>query len=176
MASVNRYLRGDTKEVELDVHGHSVIGKGDFVVIMKANSMLKSTLEAETTADWYGYSAASIAGVTPYYFDPNFAGIAMKGSISGTTEKIPVATAGIFRYPLVATTGVTVGQLVLIATSAATVAYPQTVRSKKSSELTDEYFGIVGVCVKTQAGATNVDFNLISRFSGVTYSGIKTGD
>ena len=53
----------------------------------------------------------------------------------------------------------------------------QIVVSKKASERTDEYYGVVGTCVKTEAGATNCDFGLMSRFSGVSYSTlIQTGD
>lgn len=176
MSAENRHLRGETNEIEIDIHGHTVVEKGDFMVTMRADSMFLNTKTPETTADYYGYNVDKLAAVTPYYFDANFVGIAMKGSISGTTEKIPVATTGIFRMPLKAQTGVTVGQLVCAATSAAKVMSDQIVVSKKTSELTDEYFAIVGTVVKTEAGASNVDFNLITRFSGVSYSTIQTGD
>jgi hypothetical protein len=93
----------------------------------------------------------------------------LKGSVSGTTEKIPVATSGIFRYPLKATTGVTIGQLVSGATSAAKTAENQKVVSKKHSELTDEYYMLLGYVVKTEAGGANMDYNFVTRFSGVSY-------
>jgi len=175
MAQVNRHLRGDTKEVEVDVHGNTVIEKGDIVWIYKINgsSPKATTPSGRTTADWYAYPASYLSGVTKLYFDTQFAGITMKGSASGTTEKIPVATSGIFRMPLKAQTGVTIAQLVCGATSAATTLYDQMVVSKASSEITDEYGLIIGVCVKTQASAANVDFNLITQFSGVSYAYIQ---
>lgn len=176
MSNSSKHLRGETNEMEVDVHGHTVVEQGDFVVIMKADSMFVSTREAETTADWYGYPVSSLAGDTPYYFDANFAGIAMLGSIEGTTEKIPVATTGVFRYPVKTQTGVTVGQLACVATSAAKTFYDQQVIGKKTSELTDEYYNIVGTIVKSEAGASDIDFKLISRMSGTSYAYIQTGD
>ena len=176
MAAVSRHLRGDTKEVECDVHGHTVIEKGDVVWTYKISTFSCKTSAPggnAQTADWYTFPVSDLAGCTPVYFDAQFAGIAMKGSISGTTEKIPVATAGIFRYPLKAQTGVTIGQLVSGATSAAATMSDQIVVSKTYAELTDEYRNILGICVKTEAGATNVDFNLITRFSGVSYGYIQ---
>lgn len=178
MAKVNRHLRGETNEIEIDVHGHTVIESGDIVWQYNSSSFAqKSTANGgtRTTADNYAYPISELAGVTAAYYDAQFLGVAMKGSISGTTEKIPVATSGIFRFPLKATTGVTIGELVCGATSASTTNSDQIVVSKKTSELTDEYYCILGICVKTEDGATNVDFNLITRFSGVSYSAITTG-
>jgi len=169
MAAVNRHLRGETREVEVPVHGHTVIEKGDLLAIMRVNSTLKVTVTPETTADWYAYPLTTLSDATTNYFACQFGGIAMEGSKSGTTQTIPMATAGIFRYPLVATTGVTVGQLVCPATSAAKTFYTQQVVSKAASELTDEYQTQIGYVVKTEAGATNVDFNLVTQFSGVSY-------
>jgi len=176
MAAVSRHLRGDTKEVAMDIHGHTVIEKGDIVWTYKISTFgCKTTAPGGNaqTADWYTYPVSDLAGCTCTYFDAQFAGIAMKGSISGTTEKIPVATAGIFRFPLAATTGVTIGQIVAGATSAAATMSNQIVISKTHAELTDEYHNILGLCVKTEAGATNVDFNLITQFSGVSYGYIQ---
>jgi len=176
MAKVNRHLRGDTNEVECAVHGHNVVEKGDLVWTYKISTFGCKTASPggnAQTADWYTQSMSDNAGVTAVYYDAQFAGIAMKGSIAGTTENIPVATTGIFRFPLKATTGVTIGQLVCGATSAAAVNSNQIVVSKTAAELTDEYFCILGYCVKTEAGATNVDLNLITRFSGVSYATMK---
>lgn len=176
MAKVQRHLRGETNEVECVVHGHNVVEKGDIVWTYKISTFGCKTGSPggnAQTADWYTQSVSDLAGSTPVYYDAQLAGIAMKGSIAGVTESIPVATSGVFRYPLGATTGVTIGQLVCGTTSAAATNYDQTVVSKASSELTDEYFCVLGYCVKTEAGATNVDFNLITRFSGVSYTTMK---
>ncbi len=168
MAQKQRHLRGETNEVTIDVHGHTVIEKGDFVSIMNTNQLYKSTLAAETTADYYAYPMGYLAGVTNGYYDNTFLGIAMKGSASGVTEKIPVATTGVFRMPLVSQTGVTVTQLVAGTTSAAKTAYNQKVVSKTLAELTSSYFCVVGLCVKTASGATVCDFELVTRYAGVT--------
>ena len=168
MAKVQRHLRGDTNEVEIDVHGNVVIEKGDLISIMNQDELYKSSLTAITTADYYGYPVSFLAGVTVGYYDNSFLGVAMKGSLSGVTEKIPVATGGVFRFPLAAQTGVTIGQLVSGSTSAAKTAYDQVVVSKTYAELTTSYKCLIGMCVKTEAAATNVDFQLITRYSGVT--------
>lgn len=168
MSAVNRHLRGDTREVEIPVHGHTVVEKGDFMWI-NTNGYIKSGNGVHTTADWYGFPVSLLGDCTTAYF-VTFGGIAMKGSESGTTENIPMATAGIFRYPLKATTGVTLGQVVAGATSATLTLYDQKVVSKTASEFTDEYETGIGMCVKTEAGATKVDFELITRFSGVSYA------
>ncbi len=174
MAANNRHLRGDTKEIEVPVHGHTTLEKGDMVIIMNSDNSLSSSYAPETTADYYCYPASYLAGVTTYYFANQFAGIAMQGSASGSTDTVRVATAGVFRMPLKATTGVTVGQLVAGATSGAKAMYAQKVVSKKASEIEDEYLTAIGVCVKTEAGAENVDFELITRFSGTTYNTLNT--
>ena len=168
MAKVQRHLRGNTNEVEINVHGNVVIEKGDLVSVMNQNALWKTAQSAITTADYYGYPVSFLGGVTDGYYDNSFLGVAMKGSISGTTEKIPVATAGVFRFPLKAQTGVTIGQLVAGATLAATTAYDQQVESKTKAELTASYYCVLGLCVKTEAAASNVDFQLVTRYSGVT--------
>ncbi len=168
MAQRQRHLRGETNEVAVDVHGHTVIEKGDFVVVNNTAELFKTAQAPETTADFYAYPVNYLGGVTNGYYDNTFLGISMKGSASGTTEKIPIATSGVFRMPLKTQTGVTVTQLVSGATSAAKTAYPQKVVSKTLAELTSSYFCVVGLCVKTTSGATVCDFELITRYAGVT--------
>jgi hypothetical protein len=83
----------------------------------------------------------------------------MDGSVSGVTEKITVATNGVFRYPMVGGTGgVTIGALVS-ATSPTTGSPPsvQTVCRINTSPGTTAYLGRI---VKTQSGATYVDFQI----------------
>jgi hypothetical protein len=165
MAAVNRHLRGDTNEIEMRVHGNTVVEKGDLMVIFKTDS----TISNKSSADYYGYPVSSLADVTGVYYEDQFAGIAMKGSESGTTETIPVATSGIFRYPLL-NSGVTVqvGYIVSGASSAAKAAYDQKVTCKS----TQSYMRI-GYCVKRETSASNVDFALLTKFSGSTVSDIS---
>jgi len=169
MSENNRHLRGDTNEVEVDVHGNVVVEKGDLLVIMSMASPFKTASSAQTTADWYAYPVSFLGDVSSEYYDAQFGGVAMKGSVSGTTEKIPLATTGIFRFPLLAAGGVTLGQLIAGATSAAAAASDQIVVSKTFAELTTAYYCLLGYCVKTEAASANVDFNLVTKFSGVSY-------
>ena len=170
MAQKQRHLRGNPNEITIDVHGHTVIEKGDFVCVNNTAALFKTAKAPETSADFYCFPINYLGGTTNGYMDETFTGIAMKGSASGTTEKIPVATSGIFRMPLVTQTGVTITQIVSGATSATATFYAQKAVSKTLAELTtgSSYFNIVGLCVKTESGATNVDFKLVTRYAGVT--------
>lgn len=166
MSANSRYLYGDRREISAPVHGNTVIEKGDLIVIMKT----ASTIKGVTTADNYAYPVSKLQDVSTVYYVDQLAGIAMKGSKSGVTENIPIATSGMFRMPLVSQTGVTVGLVVGGATSAAKVAYNQYANVKTTST---KIQGVtLGKCIKTEASATNVDFFLLTRFSGVTYSSI----
>ena len=168
MANVQRHLRGETNEIQIDVHGKVVVEKGDLMCMFNTSSTLLSSY-TETTADYYGYPVSTLRDVSDVYYGNQFMGIAMKASISGTTEKIPVATTGIFRYPLATVTGVTATHLVCGATSSAKVAYDQYVVSRTRAQVSDLYRCIVGTCVKTQSGASNCDFLLHTRWqSGAT--------
>jgi len=166
MAGENRYLRGDIRELYAPVHGSTVIEKGDFVVICKqATSVTHSTVQL-ATADHYAYPISLCTGTTHTRFAQQFAGVAMKGSRSGVTENIPIATAGIFRYPAKTAVAVYPGYAVNATTSAAEVFYDQKVNYKTdagSSDLT------IGFCMEYDTTGTNIDFNLITRFSGVSW-------
>ena len=167
MADVNRHLRGKTNEIEIDVHGKVVVEKGDFMVMFNTSSTLLSSY-TETTADYYGYPVSYLRDVTDSYYANQFIGIAMLSSEAGVTEKIPIATTGIFRYPLTTVTGVTATHLVCGSTSAAKVAYDQQVVSRTRAQVSDICRNIFGTCVKTESGASTVDFMLHTRWSGVT--------
>ncbi len=165
MSANQRYLYGDTKKIAAPVHGNVVVEKGDLMFISKTNEAMTGV----ATADHYAYPATSLADVTAGCYAEQFAGVADKGSISGTTEDIPICTAGTFRFPLENQSGVTVGGIVSGATSSSTAAYDQLVIVKTAS--TKIVGTTIGKVIKTEAGATNVDFELITRFSGTT-----TGD
>jgi len=135
--------------------------------IMKTDN----TITSVTTADNYGYPATSLQDVSTVYYADQFAGVALKGSISGTTEDIPVGTAGVYRYALQDQGGVTVGQLVSGATSAAKAALNQQVFTKTSA--TKIMGTTIGKVIMTASGATTVDVDIITRFSGVSYADIS---
>ena len=165
MASKNRHLRGDIQDITIPVHGNVVVEKGDFILEFKdTNSIL-----AATTADGYGYPVSSSRLTTPPYFAELFAGVAMTGSISGVTNDILVATAGQFRYPLRSgsNTSLRVGYPVSGSTSSATAITDQEVVCTAIPTNNP-----IGRCVLTESSATNCDFELLTRYSGVSYSDI----
>jgi len=166
MSAEHRYLRGDTREIHAPVHGSTVIEKGDFVVICEHNTSVTHSATLLATADYYAYPASLCAGTTHIRFAEQFAGVAMKGSASGVTEDIPIATAGIFRYPAKTAVAVYPGYVVCGTTSGAEVLYDQMVNYKTdagSSRLA------IGICMEYDTTGTNIDFNLITRFSGVSW-------
>ena len=161
------YLRGKTNEWYVPIHGKTVIEKGELIFLAQDNQVIGAM-----TADGYGYPAGMISGTTPTPFVNNLAGISMKGSISGVTEDIPVATSGIFRGQIKLGTSATSkhvfpGALVSAATVGASGVSPSgttfTVETLAASETTH---CTVGRAVKKQASATHVDFMLMVKMAG----------
>lgn len=167
MSKNQRHLYGDLKDVDVPILATTVVEKGDLMFIMKTDS----TITDVTTANGTGYPASSLQAVTATYYADQFAGVAMKGSVSGVTENVPVATAGVFRFPLPASADVAVGEIVSGATSAAKVAYDQMAITKTTA--TKIVGTTIGKCIKTETDAENVDVQIITRFSGVTYAEIN---
>ena len=162
MATKNRHLRGATNDITLPVHGNIVVEKGDFIVENKT----ASTMTSYSTADSYGFPVSSLINTSAYYYALQFAGVAMTGSISGVTNNIFVATSGQFRYPLAASSSVSTGMIVNGATSAYTSAYDQKVTCWSTSGVSS----VIGRCIKTATSPqTDCDFQLITRYSGVSY-------
>ena len=161
MATKNRHIRGATKDIQLPVHGNVVVEKGDLII----ENNTASSVSSHTTADGYGFPVSSLQHGSPTYYANQFAGVAMTGSVSGVTNNIWVATAGQFRFPLQATAGVTTGVIVSGATTAANLNTDQEVVCEKNSGASS----VIGRCVKTEAAATNCDFTLLTRYSGVSY-------
>jgi len=161
------YLRGKTNEWYVPIHGKTVIKKGELIFLAQDTSVIVGA-----TADGYGYPAGQLAGTTHTYFLNNLAGVSMKGSISGTTEDIPVATSGIFRGQIKLGTSATSkhvypGALVSAATLGASGVTPSgttfTVETLAASETS---CCVVGRAVKKQASATHVDFMLMVKMAG----------
>ena len=114
MAGHNRHIKGCYNTITVDVKGNVVVEPGDIMFRMGAGGMTG----ASTTADNYGYPVSSLANAASTLtalmgrLATNFIGVAMEGSPSGTTEKVTVATDGVFRYPQYRKSAVTVGALV----------------------------------------------------------------
>jgi len=176
MAGQNRHLRGDMNEILVDVRGNVVVESGDFMVHNDTAGMISNngTVADGIPADAYAYpfndveNGSSSQGTLNALCYVNFIGVAMDGSPSGVTEKITVATAGVFRYPMVGGSGgVTVGSLVS-ATSPAT-GTPASVQMVARINTTPGTTAYLGRIVKTESGATYVDFEI-----GTIYNGLKS--
>lgn len=164
MAGNNTHLRGATNKIEVPVHGNVVIDKGEWVFIAQDGTCIVGA-----ATDHYGYPSSDLAKATSAYFDQNFAGIAMKGSVSGTTEDIPVATSGIFRYQINLGTSAT-SQLcrVGMTVAAATIGASGVSVSGTTVTVGSHEDCIVGRCIKNEPAATTVDFMLMSRMAGTS--------
>jgi len=175
MSGHNRHLRGATNDVMMPVHGSVVIEPGDLVII---NSVRGSCGNASTTLwqeDNYvfplSYCRTATAGSQfDMQLQTTFMGVAMSGSISGITNNIRVASSGIFRYPLNHISAVTVGSRVFSPTPAGGVlaggGSVQAVAAAGSQAAGDGSSAALGVIVKTESGASFVDFQLMTRMSG----------
>jgi len=158
------HLRGDPKEVLVPIHGNKVIDKGELVFVAIDGNCI---VGAET--DHYGYPADDLAAVTSTYTEQNFLGVAMKGSVSGTTEDIPVATAGIFRAQIKDGTSSTsqsvkVGHTVAAGTIEAGVSVSGTTVTVGTDG--DHDTCRIGRCVRAESSAIDVDYMLMSRLAG----------
>ena len=161
------YLRGETNEILVPIHGKTVITKGELIFLAQ-----DATVIVGGTADGYGYPAAQLGGTTPTYFENNLVGISMQGSVSGVTEDIAVATSGIFRAQHRLGTSATSkhvypGSIVSAATVGASGVTPSGTTVVCTSLAATEYDGNrIGRAVKKQPSATHVDFMLMTKLSG----------
>ena len=174
MAQKNRHLRGDTRDFMAPVRGNVTIEQGDLVVInWTAGTVTRSASGRAGTADNYAYPIDQLAQATSGYFGTQFAGVAMLGSKSGTTDSIPIATDGVFRYPASpAAAGVSPGVIVSATTTGAEIMDKDAVQYKDTpSDIGGGTSTIaVGRCIKRDTTGTNIDFQLVSRLSGVSYA------
>jgi len=110
MAGQNRYLRGPISETFVEVRANVVVEPGDFMFQFATAGDLGAGVAADNRAYPFTYAKATTGSSYPketIYND--FLGVAMQGSLSGTTENISIATDGIFKYPMYALGAVTVG-------------------------------------------------------------------
>lgn len=174
MTAHNRLLRGPHKEVLVDIRGNVVVEAGDFMV---RNSTVGMISEAGTTGDGlaidgYAYpfndvenAATSQASMIDLLYNA-FIGVALESSLAGVTESIAVGTEGTYSYPMIGGSGgVTLGSLIS-ATSPATGTPPsaQMVARVNTSPGSTAYLGRI---VKTESGATYVDFQIRTLFTGL---------
>jgi len=147
------------------IHGNITVNAGDLMFLDRTNG----GRGAGVAADYYGYpfnyalNATTITmGIASILYN-HFAGVAMDGSISGTTEDISVATNGVFRYPVYRDGAVTIGALVSAVSSltSGTGVSPQTVFMSATAPGSTAY---LGYCVKTQSGASYVDFQIRTAY------------
>jgi len=166
MANTQRHLRGDTNEVQIDIHGHTVVEQGDMMFINNVVGNIAAPHGG--TADYYGFPADETTG-SSVAFD-SFIGVAMTGSESGTTEEIAVATSGIFRFANASAVASKVGYTVSGATSgtAGTLLNQSCQCSPKATTYVDAR---IGYCVDDVGGTSTIDVMILSVLSGVTWTG-----
>lgn len=170
----NRHVRGDTNEAIIDVHGNTRIKKGELVFVNDVTGgIVNGTGGGKLTVDNYGFPAQCLRGVTSAGFYMMLLGVAMNESASGTTNKIRVATTGIFRFPIqkaagqavkpgytVSATTIGVGAGELTGTSVSGV-------SVEVGPNVDNRVGLIGIAVgPIQSGASYVDTRLMVRRAG----------
>ena len=174
MTAHNRFLRGSKQEILVDIRGNVVVEAGDFMVRNSTVGMISEggSLADGRAVDGYAYplndvenGSTSQASVIDLAY-LNFIGIAKESSESGVTEAITVMTDGVFRYPMIGGSGgVTIGSLVS-ATSPATGTPPsaQMVARINTSPGSTAYLGRI---VKTESGASFVDFQIRTIYTGL---------
>lgn len=150
MSGHNRYLRGNIMEVLAPVRGKHTIEAGDFCYYDSGDSNYCTSFAQNKTA-----------GVTRVDLFDYFAGVAMEGSPSGTTNNITVATAGVFRYPLIYDSAVTIGSVVSATSTTAGVGTTAQLVSNSIAEAAGGCTVPLGVIIKTNTSAVSfVDFQL----------------
>ena len=170
MSADNRYLRGNKKQIRGTVAGSVTVEPGDLVGVNYVDGYYGAggkTLLNQANGYVYPLSyCRPVSGGTAMdiAIGMSFAGVALTGSAAGTTNEVVVGIDGIARYPIiVGPSSVTIGARVSAVsgtdqtgTSNQTVAVNITRTPAHSSGTT----GILGVCVKTESGASFVDFQL----------------
>jgi len=175
MAGENRHLRGKIKTVLSEVYGELEYKAGDLVFLNNTNGTVglgaygaNFLLQADNRVyPLENHRPATDTSTWNVRLSNQFMGVAMEGSPLGVTEKITVATTGIFRYSLnggisAVTTGSKVSAVSTGWTnSGATGSLSQAVvnHAVESANGTTVY---LGNCVKTESGASFIDFELWS--------------
>ena len=164
MAGYNRYLRGNKMEIIVPVRGKTAIEAGDFCYFQHGDSYY--------TYPFSDHRASGGSYAQDLY--DYFAGIAMETSPAGTTENITVATAGVFRYPLLFDSAVTVGAVVSACTRPTGSGATNQVVTNNNDNAGSGTSVYLGIIVKTDTSATSfVDFQLRAK-AGL--SAVTAGD
>lgn len=176
MTAFNRLLRGNQNTILAAIRGNVVVEAGDFMVHNNTAGMISAggTAADGLAADAYVYPFNMVENGSSSHTTimnlvyTNFLGVALESSPSGVTEQITVAVDGVVQYPMVAGIGgVTVGALVS-ATSSATGTPPSAQLVSRVNDAT--YLGstaYLGRIVKTESGASFVQFEIGTIYSGL---------
>lgn len=163
MAGHNRHLKGDMNTILAPVRGKTVIEPSDFIYMHTGDSNYVYPFASSTAMSTTGACLVDIA--------TNFLGVAMTGSISGNTESITVATAGVFRYPLGHASAVTIGSIVSAVSPHASSSGVSNQAVESNDDKTNGTTCYLGRIVKTNTSATSfVDFTLMTLLSAGTYN------
>ena len=164
---VDRHLRGATNEIWGAVPGNVVINQGDLVILEMSSDIAQ---QGSATYKAYPASWSSTQGTTGFAY--GWAGVAMTSSESGVTEDIPIATTGIFRFPVSASAGQTTlaGYIVSGATYGAggSSIFAQTVVAGPAAGFNTRA-GRIGMVVRGQTLSSTVDLQIMgTKFSNTT--------
>lgn len=159
----NRHIRGETNEIMLRKKGSIQINTGDLIFI---DAVTNATCTA-AAASFLAFPASHAASNAPLKFELCFAGVAMSGSPSGVTEDIPVATTGIFRFPVSTSLGKACSPGFIVS-GASYGASGTSVFSQKCNLGPTMSLGRIGYCVRAEGAATEVDVSILTKFSGAT--------
>jgi len=171
MSANNRHLRGNTKQVQGTVAGAISVEPGDLVGVNNTDGYYGNTVTTLNQANNYLYPilwARAVTTLTSFgkAIASTFVGVAMTGSAAGTTNEITVATDGIFRYPLVlAPSAVTIGSKIsAVSGTQASGSSNQAVAANDDNDAagSNGCTAYLGYIVKTESGASFVDFQLWS--------------
>ena len=167
MAKHNRHLRGASGEIIVDINGNGVVDAGDLMF----KDSTAGVRGAASTASEYAFplesatsiNDASTALLVMYNIHNNFIGVAMESSPTGVTEKISVATQGVFKFPMPANSGITVGTRVSMVSPAASVVNSTQVAGESSTGAGTAYVGYV---TKSAASpVAYVEFELRTKYN-----------
>lgn len=170
MSANNRFLRGNQDTVLMDVHSFTIIEAGDFIFQFNTNGDRGASLQADNYAYPFSDARATSAGtaIAETLYN-SFMGVAMESSPSGVTEKITIAVDGVFKYPQLLNSAVTIGALVVTPTPAAgpvAGASNQTVYTGTAAPGSTIYLGYV-VKTAVASGASFVDFQIRTKVTGL---------
>lgn len=166
MSGTNRHLRGATNDILAPVHSYHTVYAGDFMVLNAVGGITGTGNSADNYAVPFTEAkmAAASAENSHYNLYTYFMGVAMEDSPSGVTENITIAQSGVFRYPVHSSFiggAVTIGALISsVSNTQAAGASPQHVAHGTPAAGTISSTAYLGYIVKTESGASFVDFEL----------------